>query len=291
MWLINLSMKCTIKECKRKVCTSHKVAINKPPVALGVLCYYPTLSSSGLNAASAPSSVWTPKLPQISSISTWAFGCSTVDAQISLAKPSICWGQMGSTAWTTRYWTSVSLCVCICVFLSMMCVKRSIAGTCTHRSLLGITSWICFMCPLRSFLFITRSGDDTADVCLCSRRWGSSPDVDRCWGQPWRGGRYALTFLLCGHVFFFKCCMLCKLIHLSRGEVVNVIYSCLRVWSWFVCVTLICSVPPGSTMLPKTPIRASRQSLLGSPHLRRAARTHLRSAGWKHIHTHVVATT
>lgn len=44
-------------------------------------------------------------------------------------------------------------------------------------------------------------------------------------------------------------------------------------------VTSAPRVPPGSTVLPKTPLCAPRQSLLGGPHLRRAARTHLSRAG------------
>lgn len=46
-----------------------------------------------------------------------------------------------------------------------------------------------------------------------------------------------------------------------------------------VCVTSAPCLLSGPTMLPKTPLRTSRQSMLGRPHLRRAARTHLRSAG------------
>lgn len=39
-------------------------------------------------------------------------------------------------------------------------------------------------------------------------------------------------------------------------------------------------------MLAETPLSAPRQPPLGGAHLRRAARTHFRRAGWKQ-HTHV----
>lgn len=138
-------------------------------------CYCLLLSSSGLNAASAPSSVSTPKPPQTSSTLIWVFGCSTADALIWSAKPLIYWGLMGSTAWTTRYWTS---------------------DTALFRLIHDFS--ILLNSSLGFFLAIAHSGDDTADVRLCSGRWSLSPDVDWCRGQPWCGGKYASAY---GHIY------------------------------------------------------------------------------------------
>lgn len=87
--------------------------------------FWTVYSFPGLSAALALLNVWTPKLPQISSTWTWVSGCSTVVAQISLAKPSICLGQTGSTVWTTRYTKSVVLHVqTCCTSAQLHCVTQ-----------------------------------------------------------------------------------------------------------------------------------------------------------------------
>lgn len=113
------------------------------------------------------------------------------------------------------------------------------------------------------FLVIAHSGDDAADVRLCSWRWSLSPDVDWCRGQPWCGGKYASAH---GHTVFIHA--LCKYQYLSINQ-----------YFWAMWVTLVPCVLSGSSVLPQTPLSASRQSMLGGAHLRCAAWTHLCSAG------------
>lgn len=98
-----------IRNCTRRVFFYQDVvrfSVWKLKSALPASDVTVVLSSSGLNVASAPLSDLTPKPPRTSSISIWVSGCSTAAARISSAKPSICWGRTGSTAWTTRYGTS-----------------------------------------------------------------------------------------------------------------------------------------------------------------------------------------